>query len=153
MSQIWAKSNFQLVSTVGRYLRKATLNKYPVTSNLMLRLLFPICKHSCRLVCLRSHVLRACCNFKSKQVISITLFGNNNQMTTHHYLVWICVLLRRVSGVERRVFIAPCHALEVNAVHGYIWRVVLSVIIPTSLFSPFLQQIKKWVWTWLVEIK
>ena len=26
MSQIWAKSNFQFVPTVGRYLRKATLN-------------------------------------------------------------------------------------------------------------------------------
>ena len=27
MSQIWAKSNFELVPTVGRYLRKAALKK------------------------------------------------------------------------------------------------------------------------------
>ena len=34
------------------------------------------------LTCLRLHVLRACCNFESKQAISITLFGrrpNNNK--------------------------------------------------------------------------
>ena len=31
-------------------------------------------KHSCHLACLRSHVLRAYCNFESKQAISITLF-------------------------------------------------------------------------------
>ena len=29
MNQISAKSNFQLVPTVGRYLRKATLNVHP----------------------------------------------------------------------------------------------------------------------------
>ena len=32
-------------------------------------------RHSRRLACLRSHVLRAYCNFESKQANSITLFG------------------------------------------------------------------------------
>ena len=31
--------------------------------------------NACRLACLRSYVLRACCNFESKQGNSITLFG------------------------------------------------------------------------------
>ena len=40
-------------------------------------------RHSRRLACLRLHVLRAYCNFESKQAISITLFGrrpNNNNI-------------------------------------------------------------------------
>ena len=38
---------------------------------------------ACLLVCLRSHVLRACCNFKLKQEISITLCGRrpNNKIS------------------------------------------------------------------------
>ena len=41
------------------------------------------------LVCLRSHVLRAYCNFESKQANSITLFGrrpNNNKCSKHSLL-------------------------------------------------------------------
>ena len=57
-------------------------NLYPVS-----RAFFPVCflsctSHSCRLACLHSHVLRAYCNFESKQAIFITLFGrraNNNE--------------------------------------------------------------------------
>ena len=32
-------------------------------------------RYSCRLACLHLHVVRAYCNFESKQVHSITLFG------------------------------------------------------------------------------
>ena len=55
------------------------------------RAFFPVCffsytrhsygRHSCCLACLHSHILRAYCNFESKQAIFITLFGrhaNNN---------------------------------------------------------------------------
>ena len=37
-----------------------------------------------RLACLRSHTLRAYCNFKSKQAISITLFGRRPNNTTRN---------------------------------------------------------------------
>ena len=45
-------------------------------------------KHSRRLVCLRSHVLRAYCNFESKQTISSTLFGrrSNNEFPSIYLL-------------------------------------------------------------------
>ena len=47
-------------------------------------------RHSHRLVCLlgflRSHVLRAHCNFESKQAISITLFGPRTNKNLLSYL-------------------------------------------------------------------
>ena len=60
---------------------------------------FPVCFLPCtscsrggdsrRLVCLRSHVLRAYCNFESKQAISINLFGRrpNTKNVRKHQLV------------------------------------------------------------------
>ena len=51
-------------------------------------------RHSRRLARLRLHVLRAYCNFESKQAISITLFGrrpnnNNNNMNMNMSMIKI----------------------------------------------------------------
>ena len=40
------------------------------------------------LACLRSHVLRAYCNFESKQAISITLFGRRQNKTLPNHCDW-----------------------------------------------------------------
>ena len=41
-----------------------------------------------RLACLRSHVLRAYCNFESKRAISITLFGRRPIKETFVNINW-----------------------------------------------------------------
>ena len=63
---------------------KVGSSMYPVS-----RAFFPVCflsctRHSHRLACLHSRVLRAYCNYESTQVILITLFGqhaNNNEFS------------------------------------------------------------------------
>ena len=45
-------------------------------------------KYLRRLVCLRSHVLRAYCNFESKRAISITLFGRRPIKETFVNINW-----------------------------------------------------------------
>ena len=53
-------------------------------------------RHSRRLSCLSSHVLRAYCNFESKQANSITLFGRrpnkNSRTTLYMILIYIICL-------------------------------------------------------------
>ena len=55
---------------------------------------FPACflpytSRSGRLACLSSHVLRAYCNFHSKQAISITLFGRRPIKKTYVNINWL----------------------------------------------------------------
>ena len=56
-------------------------------------------RHSRRLACLRSHVLRAYCNFESKQANSITLFGrrpnNNKTCKKNRFHAW-CDMEERI---------------------------------------------------------
>ena len=55
-----------------------------------------------RLACLRSHALRAYCNFKSKQAISITLFGRRPNNKTRNER------LATGRGIQSKSFVYSC---------------------------------------------
>ena len=54
------------------------------------------------LACLRSYVLRAYCNFESKQAIAITLFGRRQNKTMPNYCDWPQMYRRHLQSPQTR---------------------------------------------------
>ena len=85
-------------------------------------------RHSRRLACLRSHVLRAYCSFESKQAISITLFGQRSKNNILCKLNFTVSKLQTPHSQE-----CPCHVtnslLSFNENHGqkYLSRTCLPI--------------------------
>ena len=97
-------------------------------------------RHSRRLACLRSHVLRAYCSFESKQAISITLFGQRSKNNILCKLNFTVSKLKTPHSQE-----CPCHVthslLSFNENHGqkYLSRTCLPIPINISILCvPFM---------------
>ena len=97
-------------------------------------------RHSRRLACLRSHVLRAYCSFESKQAISITLFGQRSKNNILCKLNFTVSKLKTPHSQE-----CPCHVthslLSFNKNHGqkYLSRTCLHIPINISILCvPFM---------------
>ena len=71
-------------------------------------------KYLRRLVCLRSHELRAYCNFESKRAISITLFGRRpiKKNVRKHYIGDGDFRKHPISGVHKMTTSALAHVLN-----------------------------------------